>query len=119
MQVVNWVTSLFKSIDAKDTDAFLSHLDSDCIFRFGNFPEVKGTEAIRQAVSDFFGSIEALNHIIANTWETKNHIICNGMVTYTRKDLKKTTVPFCNVFLMEGNKIKDYQIFIDVSPLFS
>ena len=40
-------------------------------------------------------------------------------VTYTRKDGRKVAVPCVNVFGMEGDKIRDYKIFIDVSPVYA
>lgn len=38
MSVHDWVVDLFKSIDAKDTDKFISFLTQDGEFRFGNGP---------------------------------------------------------------------------------
>lgn len=114
----NQVEGLFHSIDSMDIDNFLSYISSDCTFKFGNSEPAIGKEAVRSAVSGFFGMINGLKHDIENTWEIKNTIICNGKVTYTKKDNSKVTLPFCNVFVMDKGKIKEYLIYIDINPLF-
>lgn len=109
---------LFNSIDSMNVDKFLSYLSEDCTFKFGNADPAVGKEAVRMAVSGFFGMIKGLRHELLNTWEVRNTVICNGEVTYTRKDDSKIKLPFCNVFVMEEGKIKEYLIYIDINPLF-
>ena len=41
-----------------------------------------------------------------------------GNVTYTRLDGSTLSVDFSNTFRLNGNKIKDYLIFIDNSDLY-
>lgn len=45
--------------------------------------------------------------------------MCRGKVTYTRTDNTKLTVPFVNVFLIAGGKIREYEIYVDASALFA
>jgi len=45
--------------------------------------------------------------------------VCEGEVTYTRRDGTKVTVPFANVFELRGPLISIYRIYIDNSPLFA
>ena len=53
---------LFASIDAMDTESFLSFIREDATFRFGSSPAVKGHAEIRAAVEGFFASFAALKH---------------------------------------------------------
>ena len=112
------INSLFASIDAMDTKKFLTFLTDDASFNFGNADAAVGKEAIKKAVSDFFGLINGLRHSILNTWEVDDAIICHGEVTYTKKDDSEITLPFVNIFKMKENKIKNYSVYIDIGPLF-
>jgi len=116
---LHWWESLFESVDAKDTKAFLEFIAVDGIFRFANSPAAKGHQAIGEGVEGFFGAIKASKHHIIRTWDDANSRVCQGEVTYTRLDGNKVTVPFVNVFLMRGERIAEYLIYIDLAPLFA
>lgn len=113
-----WVPELFKAIDTKDTDKFCSFITDDGVFRFGNMPPVTGQEKIHELVGGFFDSLKGLAHTVPDTWEIGDVVIIRGEVTYTRNDDTRHTVPFCNVFRMDGDKIADYAIYIDNSELY-
>ncbi len=118
MESPSWVNQLFQSIDAMDTNRFLSFINNDAQFRFGNAPPVVGKEAIGQAVDGFFASIKAIEHRLLDTWTHPDAVICQGEVTYTRHDNSHVTLPFVNVFGMKGNLVKDYLIYMDINPLY-
>jgi len=82
------ITNLFQSIDEMNTDKFITFLTDDAVFKFGNLPTVEGRGKIKEAVKEFYASINALSHEIINIWEHSDNIICQGLVTYTRKDKK-------------------------------
>ena len=115
----NKITGLFQAIDSMDADKFVTFLTEDAQFKFGNNPKVVGKEAVKKAVKDFFSSINGLSHKVINTWSHPDTVICQGEVTYTRKDDSKVTIPFVNIFGMKENLVKDYWIYIDVAPLFA
>jgi ketosteroid isomerase-like protein len=115
----NWMTDLFECIDSKDTQAFARKLAVDVEFRFGNAPVVEGRKAVAEAVEAFFKSIRSLHHEILQIWTQADSVICHGLVTYTRHDGTRLTVPFANVFTLSGNKVSRYLIFVDVSALYA
>jgi hypothetical protein len=119
MAAPNWVVQLFRSIDAQDERAFVSYLTENAVFCFGNAPEVRGRQKIQDAVAAFFKSVKGLRHALLDTWQQSGAVICRGQVTYTRLDDKQVTVPFVNILLMEGEKARDYRIYVDVGPLFA
>ena len=67
----------------------------------------------------FFASIHSSHHDILNNWEPAGHLVSQGMVTYTRLDGRKVTVPFVNIFNMQGKLVQDYLIYIDNTPLYA
>jgi len=119
MPEAHWTADLYKAIDAKDTKRFLSYLTENAQFRFGNYPPAVGRAAIVAAVDGFFASIHSSHHDILNNWEPAGHLVSQGMVTYTRLDGRKVTVPFVNVFNMQGKLVQDYLIYIDNTPLYA
>lgn len=114
-----WVRRVFDSVDAKDSEAFLSFFEDDAQFRFGSAPAVAGKEAIRNVVDGFFASIRGLRHEILETWLHAETVICQGRVTYTRTDGSEVTLPFATIWRMRGDRIQEYLIYIDIQPLFS
>ena len=119
MNQSNWTPALFASIDAKDTDRFLSHLCDDATFRFANQPAAIGHPAIGEVVGGFFAAIGASRHEVSNVWTLGKTVICRGQVTYTRLDGSLLSVPFVNVFDMAATLIREYSIYVDASALFS
>ena len=114
----NITQQLFKAIDNRDTEVFLTFLADDVSFRFGNVDAVGGKSAVAEAVGGFFSSIKALHHKLTECWDVDGAVICHGNVTYTRHDSTTLSVPFANILAMEGDLVKDYIIFADVSELY-
>jgi limonene-1,2-epoxide hydrolase len=110
---------LFVSIDAMDTESFLSCIREDATFRFGSSPAVTGHAEIRTAVEGFFASIAALKHNVQRLIADGNTAVCEGEVTYTRHDGSTITLPFANVFEVDDGLISLYRIYIDTGPLYS
>jgi len=47
-------------------------------------------------------------------------VFCRGEVSYERLDGSKAgPFPFFNLFKMRGDKIAEYLIYVDISPLFA
>ncbi len=113
-----WLEPLFAAIDRRDADTFATFLADDATFRFGNADGVVGRAAIREAVGGFFASIARLDHTIADAWALDGAVVVHGSVTYTRHDGGRLTVPFANVFKLQGEKIGEYLIFVDASQLY-
>jgi hypothetical protein len=119
LDLKNWLESIAESIDSKNADKFVSFLTDDCIFRFGNQPEIRGKNATRDYVAGFFGMIGGSKHTIINIWNSDNSVVWQGEVLYTRLDRKKVNVNFTNIFYLRDDLIKDYLIYIDNAPLFA
>jgi len=109
---------LFASIDSMDTEGFLGFIAEDAVFRFGSSPAVSGHEGIRAAVEGFFSSFAALRHDLQQVITDGDYVACEGEVTYTRHDGSKITLPFVNVFEVDGDLISQYRVYIDIGPLF-
>jgi ketosteroid isomerase-like protein len=119
MAIPNWVTPLFRAIDAKDTDGFISHLADDVRFRFGNADTVQGRNMVEAIIGSFFQAITGLRHELLEGWKIDGTTIVRGTVTYTRHDGSTLEVPFANVMKHNGDTIDEYLIYVDSSRLFA
>lgn len=113
------INGLFEAIDEKNVTSFCNFLAPDCIFRFGNGEAVSGRENIQNYVAGFFGSIDGLSHAITDKWSVPDGSICHGIVTYTRKDSSKLSVPFSTILKTGKSGINEYLIFADISMLYA
>ena len=114
-----WLETLFASIDASDADAFVNFMTPDGVFRFGSARPVKGREAIRAAVAQFFSTIDGCRHALHRSWQDDDTVVCEGDVTYRRHDGSEITLPFCNVLVLSDGLIQRYSIYADVNPLYA
>jgi ketosteroid isomerase-like protein len=113
------VAKVFAAIDAFDPDQFVAHLTPDVTFRFGNADPVTGRAAVKEAVAGFFASISGLTHHIKNVWEVGDTAIVQIDVEYLRGDGKTVTVPNADILNYDGDLVRDWQIYIDVAPVFA
>jgi limonene-1,2-epoxide hydrolase len=110
---------IFAAIDRQDSEAFVTFLTKDAVFRFGSAPAVQGRDDIRAAVDGFFGTIAACSHDVHKTLASGSTLVCEGEVTYRRQNDTEITLPFTDVFEYEGGLISQYKIYIDINPLYA
>ena len=113
------IATIFADIDAFDPDKFVAHLTPDAKFRFANADPVTGREAVKEAVTGFFSSIDGLTHHILNVYESGETVIAQIDVEYRRKDGKSVTVPNADILVFDGELVRDWQIYIDVTPVYA
>ena len=118
MTQISWLNNLFQAIDAKDTEAFVSFLTEEVFFRFGNADPVHGKNNVANVIKGFFESIKDIQHDITESWSQGDITVCHGFVTYIRHDDSNLTVPFANIFHLQGDKINEYLIYADISQLY-
>ena len=113
------VAPIFADIDAMDAGKFVAHLTPDVRFRFANADPAVGHAAVRQAVEGFWATIDGLTHHIHKVYQVGDTVIAQIDVEYRRKDGKSVTVPNCDVLTFQGDLVRDWQIYIDLAPVFA
>ena len=113
------VAQTFADIDAFDPEKFVAHLTPDARFRFGNADPVTGRAAVAAAVGGFFSTIDGLTHHIRNVWEFEDTVIVQIDVEYLRKDGKSVITPNADILIYDGDLVRDWQIYIDVAPVYA
>ena len=112
-----WYEGILEAVDAKDSSGFVSYLTDDATFTWGAQPPVKGKGAVQEYVDNFLGMFRGTRHQVLETLESGDTRVCRGEVTYLMQDGREIPTPFCNVFHMEGDRIREYLIHLDPSPL--
>jgi ketosteroid isomerase-like protein len=112
-----WIDGLFASIDSMDADRFVSFLTNDAVFRYGSNPPVEGKAAIREAVAGVFSAFRALSHTIEGTWAHPDAVFVQGTVHYTLHSGSTISLPFVDCFKLQGEKIREFLVYIDPTPL--
>lgn len=113
------VNEIFADIDSMIADKFLAHLTEDVVFRFGNAEPAVGRAAVREAVAGFFSTIDGLSHHILDVYDVGDTAVARIDVEYKRKDGKSVTVPDADILEFDGDLVRDWQIYIDVAPVFA
>lgn len=113
------VSGVFAAIDSLDPDRFVANLTPDAKFRFGNAEDLTGREAIKSAVAGFFSTIDGLTHHIKNSWDHGDTTIVQIDVDYQRQDGKVVTVPNADILVYQGDLVCNWQIYIDITPVYA
>ena len=113
------VAPIFAAIDAMDADKFNSYLTADVRFRFANADPAIGHAAVKEGVEAFWATIDGLTHHILNSWDFGETTIVQIDVEYRRKDGKSVTTPNADILVFENDLVKDWQIYIDVAPVYA
>ena len=119
-----WVVDFFRAIDSMDVSTLTKAFAEEGTFRFGNSEPAVGQQQVEQSLSGFFSMIGGLSHEITGVWsgdwEGGEVKIVEAEVTYTRKDgTVIQALPVTSTIRLEGDRIKDYRVFMDPSPLFA
>lgn len=118
MQDNSFIQSVFEAVDKSDAHGLAEFMTEDAVFRFSNHPPVTGKGEIIPFLENFFASIKGTRHDQLEFWKIPAGYVMNGRVTYTRHDGSTYPCWFSNTFRMEGDKIREYLIFVDNSQLY-
>ena len=72
-----------------------------------------------EGVEGFWSMIGGLTHHILAVYEIGDIVVAQIDVEYLRKDGKSVTVPNCDVLTFDGDLVRDWQIYIDLAPVFA
>lgn len=114
----SYIREMFDAVDRQDAEAFVTFLTEDGSFRFANMPAVVGREAIRAACGGFYQAIRSLRHEYVEFFDSGDTWTVEQMVHYVDSWDRSHVLPCVNILRFEGDKVSDYRIFMDVSPLF-
>ncbi|WP_432838295.1 nuclear transport factor 2 family protein [Dactylosporangium sp. CA-092794] len=113
------VKTIFAGIDTLDPANFVRHLTEDVVFQFGNNDPVVGRDAVAEGVRGFYTTIAGMRHDVRQVYVDGDIAIAKVDIVYTRLDGKSVTVPNADILTFEGDKVRDWRIYIDLTPVYA
>jgi ketosteroid isomerase-like protein len=116
------IRAVFAAGDSEDTDALLSFMTDDVQLVFGNADPIVGKAAFADAMRESRATLQSVRHEIHDLWEVAEDeavVVSVMTVHYTKLNATVVSLPCCNVFRMVGDRVADYRIYMDPSPLFA
>ena len=117
--MTEWIRQYFRTVDDMDLEGYLARHTDDVRFRFGNGPTTTGKDAIREGLTQLWGSIAGLRHDFVQVWDTGDAGISEAVTVYTRKDGSQVGIPVTTILRKRGELVSDIRIYIDLAPLFA
>jgi ketosteroid isomerase-like protein len=125
----DWVRNYFKTVDTLNADAIVAHFTNDGKFRFGNQPLAIGKSVIRDALAQFFETIQTMHHESTGIWlgDDGNSAVWEADVTYGRPNGTQVMLPCVSILrsrsVSNGESHDDAQIYdfrmnMDISPVY-
>jgi ketosteroid isomerase-like protein len=113
----SWDETILGAVDAGDAAGFCDYLTEDATFRWGARDPVIGRRPIQDYVETFLGMFDGTRHEVLEALEADGVRVVRGEVTYLMKDGRVIALPFCNVLHLEGDRIREYLVHVDPTPL--
>jgi ketosteroid isomerase-like protein len=116
------LVAMFAALDRGDLEAMFAPMHGDVVVRLGNQPPIHGLEAFRNLYTQVAGSLGGIRHELHDLWtavELAGIHIVRMTVHYTRLDGQVVSVPCCNIFRVRDGAISEYDVFVDMSPVFA
>jgi ketosteroid isomerase-like protein len=116
------IRALFVALDRADVRTVRSYLHDDVVVILSNQQPIRGAAAFVELYQQVTGRLAGLRHEIHDVWSAREDPgvwIARMTVHYTRLDGKTVSLPCCNVFRFAGASVADYQVFMDMTPVFA
>jgi ketosteroid isomerase-like protein len=114
------VRGLLDAVDSKDTATLGSYFADGIAFRLGNADPVEGKAAVLGTCVEFLAGIAGISHDIQHLWQVApDWVVAVMTVHYTRHDGGTLSLPCANTFRFSDGKVTQYQIFMDIAPVFA
>jgi len=116
------IHNLFTAVDDGDTATAAAMFAENIRFTFGNNLPVHGREEVEGTMRDFLANIAGIRHELTGLWQVASNsdiVVAEMTVHYSRLDGTSVSLPCCNVFRTHDCAIVDYQIYMDVNPVFA
>lgn len=117
--VSDLIKQVLVAVESNNVDEYITYFTPDAVYKIANTEPIIGQQGIREFALPIMQMFKTVSHDIKNIWELGDKVVCEVEVAYTRNDDKVFKFPCVNIIRLQGDKIREYQAFIDASPAFS
>jgi ketosteroid isomerase-like protein len=116
------IRALFGAMDRADIRTVSSYLRDDVVVILSNQEPIRGAGAFAELYEQVAGTLAGLRHELHDVWSAAEDPaiwIVRMTVHYSRLDGTTVSLPCCNVFRFAKDLVSDYQVFMDMTPVFA
>lgn len=116
------IRAMFAATDRGDLDAVTAYFHDDVVVVLSNREPIHGAREYVALYGEVAGMLAGLRHEIHDIWTANqdgNVWVVRMTVHYTRQDGGIVSLPCCNVLRFADDRISDYQVFMDMTPVFA
>ncbi len=115
---LNAVGATSAAIVAQDWEAVKTHLADDIFYKVGSGEPRYGPQAVVDFFKETFKNTAVFaGHEVRKLWQEPDTIAIEMDAYYEMVPNKeRVTIACCDIYRMEGNKIKEWRVYADMSP---
>jgi uncharacterized protein (TIGR02246 family) len=110
------VTAMCAAVDAGDAESFGSWFADDATYSFGNGSTLVGRPAIVAATAGASGALPWVRHIVDQVAEVGDQLFCRFTIQTEAPDGTDLALPCVTVIQMDGDRVTDYRVHMDITP---
>jgi ketosteroid isomerase-like protein len=116
-----WLHSILDALDAKDVDAYTAFMADEVEVTFNNGDmSMRGREAVREGLSQFWQSFGTLKHEELNVYGTDQNLVHEALNHYTTLDGRNVTIrAVAWIDRDRDGRVVSLRIYNDQSPLWA
>jgi len=114
--------TLFGSMLKQDWDTFRTCLTDDVFYRVGSQEPMQGKEKVVEFLQSFYTVVKMQPPDIRQVVDLpeKSEVIFEMEAHYLRlKDSKIVNFACTDILRMDGDKIKEWRVYVDISPMYA
>ena len=114
------VRAMCAAVDAGDAEAFGSWFAEDATYTFGNGETLSGRDAIIAATAGAAGALPWVRHTVDQVaFAGDDQLFCRFTIETESAEGKELALPCVTVIWLDGPRIVDYRVHMDISPAFA
>jgi hypothetical protein len=116
LDIISKLSNLLKDPTWEESHPFFT---KDVFYKIGAEKPVFGPKAMTDRLSAFYKAFIPSGHPIREAWEIGNTVILEIDAYYTRaSDGKRFTIPCVDIYKFEGEQIKEWRVYPDLSEIY-
>ena len=116
------IRALFAATDCGDIEVVSSYLRDDVVVILSNREPIHGIAAYVELYGEVTGMLAGIRHEIHDIWSAAEDAavwIARMTTHYTRTDGDVVSLPCCVTLRFDDGRVSDYQVFMDMTPVFA
>ena len=117
---VQTVETLFEAMKKQDWATIKSCLTEDVLYRVGSSEPVYGYESVEKYLSSLYEQVKFEGADVRQVLEPQGQVIFEMDTHYLRlADNHSISFACTDILRMQGNKIREWRVYVDLSPMYA